>query len=128
MSETIVACAPIKGRVCEVCLNVGKDYYKTLLKVEKQIHCEYRVKFKKYYALFSKIDKRLKADWMLAYVRTQDYEDTYHSDVLNRDIEILLNFHDMKIEYIKEMNEYVILIEGKKYFGHLSQMKRRDSN
>jgi hypothetical protein len=127
MSETTDKGQKIEHRVCNVCLNVGHDYYKTVLKIEKQIHWEYRVNFRKYYELFSNIDKKKKADWMLAYVKNQDYVDTYHSDVLEKDIAGLLHFHDMKIEHLKEWDEHVIHIGVLKYGGHLSQMTQQDS-
>ena len=116
MSETRDVGHPTNGMVCEVCLNVAKHYYKTLLKVEKQIHWEYRATFKKNFNLFSTVDKRGKADWILAYEKTQDYEDNYHSQTLENDIFILLKFHDMEIEYMRETDEHVIIMEGIKYF------------
>ncbi len=81
-SETSHTCQPTENMVCEVCCDIAKYYYyNTLQQVEKQIHQEYHATFKKYFNLFSKFNKKHKVDWMLAYIKTQDYEDTYHSDV-----------------------------------------------
>ena len=111
-----------KNSVCRVCLIIGNNYYKAIDNVKKMIHDEYQVSFEKYYNLFSKFNKKVKADWLLAYLKTQDYENVYHSDVLDNYIDELLDFHNMKVFYLKDTDNHVVIIDGERYFGHTYEL------
>jgi hypothetical protein len=107
--------------VCTVCLIIASNYYKAVDYVKTMIHDEYRVKFDKYFNLFSTFNRKVKADWILAYLRTADYENSYHSEELDNYIAELLDFHNMKVLYLKETDENLVTIDGKRYFGHMHE-------
>jgi len=107
--------------VCTVCLIIASNYYKAVDCVKMMIHDEYHVQFAKYFNLFSNYNRKVKADWLMAYLCTGDYADMYHSDVLDNYIAELLDFHNMKVLYLKDADENIVTIDGKRYFGHMQE-------
>jgi hypothetical protein len=97
----------------------AEGYNKAVQEMKKKIDPDYHQKFEKYWNFFSIFDRKSKANWMLAYVKTYDFEDMYHSDELMRAIDNLLRFLHMKMEYLQVTDddyEYVIFIGGVRYF------------
>jgi hypothetical protein len=128
MSKQAVPHQSTNTSVCEGCLKIAKYYYKTVDRVKKQIHREYHATFDKYFNLFSKFNKKVKADWILAYLKTEDYANAYHSDVLDNYIEELLQFHNMKLDTDEDTDKNVVIINEKRYYGHSYELRLRNRN